>query len=209
MGIQERKRREKERRRQQIMVAARKVFLNKGIGKATMEDIAREAEISPGTIYLYFKSKDELCTSLFFAVLRYLEIRLEHMKADTCGRSVEYKLTAIQEALIDLYHFDPLAIGYMFRTGPCESMRNVSPKLLSRVEQQVQNALRKIAALFNNSFDRSIAEKISPEAVAEIMWALFSGFVIRHENRKVIGRSDDRLKSSLETAFILLARGLK
>ena len=49
MGIQERKEREKERRRQQIMVAAKRVFSEKGFNKATMEDIAHEAELSPGT----------------------------------------------------------------------------------------------------------------------------------------------------------------
>jgi AcrR family transcriptional regulator len=59
MGIHERKEREKERRRQQIMVAAKRVFSVNGFSKSTMEDIAREAELSPGTIYLYFKNKDE------------------------------------------------------------------------------------------------------------------------------------------------------
>ena len=52
MGIQERKEREKERRRQQIMVAAKRVFSDKGFNKATMEDIAQEAELSPGTAVL-------------------------------------------------------------------------------------------------------------------------------------------------------------
>jgi AcrR family transcriptional regulator len=47
MGIQERKERETERRRQQIMVAAKRVFSEKGFNKATMEDIAQEAELSP------------------------------------------------------------------------------------------------------------------------------------------------------------------
>jgi hypothetical protein len=47
MGIQERKEREKERRRQQIMVAAKRVFTDKGFSRATMEDIAQEAELSP------------------------------------------------------------------------------------------------------------------------------------------------------------------
>ena len=51
MGIQERKEREKERRRQQIMVAAKRVFSDRGFNKATMEDIAQEAELSPGTLY--------------------------------------------------------------------------------------------------------------------------------------------------------------
>lgn len=43
MGIHERKEREKERRRQQIMVAAKRVFSLSGFSKSTMEDIAREA----------------------------------------------------------------------------------------------------------------------------------------------------------------------
>ena len=65
MGIQERKEREKERRRQQIMVAAKRVFTEKGFNKATMEDIAQEAELSPGTLYLYFKNKDDILVQFF------------------------------------------------------------------------------------------------------------------------------------------------
>jgi AcrR family transcriptional regulator len=79
MGIQERKERERERRRQQIMVAAKRVFSVKGFSKATMEDIAKEAELSPGTLYLYFKNKDELYASLSLRILQYLLIRLEHV----------------------------------------------------------------------------------------------------------------------------------
>ena len=60
MGIQERKERERERRRQQIIVAAKRVFSKKGFSRATMEDIANEAELSPGTLYLYFKNKEKL-----------------------------------------------------------------------------------------------------------------------------------------------------
>jgi AcrR family transcriptional regulator len=67
MGIQERKERERGRRRQQIMIAAKRVFSFKGFNKATMEDIASEAELSPGTLYLYFKNKDELCASFTFS----------------------------------------------------------------------------------------------------------------------------------------------
>ena len=40
MGIKERKEREKERRKQQITVAAKKVFSDKGFNRATMDDIA-------------------------------------------------------------------------------------------------------------------------------------------------------------------------
>jgi AcrR family transcriptional regulator len=55
MGIQERKEREKEIRHQQIIVAARRVFSEKGFNKSTMENIAGETELSQGTLYSMFK----------------------------------------------------------------------------------------------------------------------------------------------------------
>ena len=60
MGIAERKEREKLQRREEIVMAAEKVFFNKGFDFATMDDIAEEAELSKGTLYLYFKSKEDL-----------------------------------------------------------------------------------------------------------------------------------------------------
>ncbi|MFC2136676.1 TetR/AcrR family transcriptional regulator [Bacteroidota bacterium] len=60
MGIQERKERERQQRREDIVDAAEKIFFEKGIENATMDDVANEAELSKGTLYLYFKSKAEL-----------------------------------------------------------------------------------------------------------------------------------------------------
>ena len=85
MGIQERKERERERRRQQIIVAAKRIFKDKGFGRATMEDIAKEAELSPGTLYLYFKNKEDLYASLSLRILQYLGIRIEHVDRDAGG----------------------------------------------------------------------------------------------------------------------------
>jgi len=60
MGIIERKEREKEARKNLILDAAERIFESKGIQQATMDDIAREAELAKGTIYLYYRNKDEL-----------------------------------------------------------------------------------------------------------------------------------------------------
>jgi len=60
MGIKERKEREKEYRRLSILDAAQKVFFTKGIEECTMDDIANEAELAKGTLYLYFKSKEDI-----------------------------------------------------------------------------------------------------------------------------------------------------
>ena len=60
MGITERREREKEQRRNDIINAAENVFFSKGINLATMDEVAEQAELSKGTLYLYFKSKEEL-----------------------------------------------------------------------------------------------------------------------------------------------------
>lgn len=60
MGTHERKEREKELRRDEIVKAATKVFFEKGLQNATMDEIAEAAELSKGTLYLYYKSKEDL-----------------------------------------------------------------------------------------------------------------------------------------------------
>lgn len=60
MGISERKEREKAEMRERILDAAMKMFLEEGYAKTSIRNIADAIEYSPGTIYLYFKDKDEL-----------------------------------------------------------------------------------------------------------------------------------------------------
>src|SRR2546421_12609226 len=47
-------------KRRQIIEGARSVFLTQGFDAASMSDIARKAGVSKGTLYVYFKSKEEL-----------------------------------------------------------------------------------------------------------------------------------------------------
>lgn len=64
MGVIERKVREKEEMRQRILSAAQKLFLEKGFEKTSIRNIADAIEYSPGTIYLYFKDKNDLLFAL-------------------------------------------------------------------------------------------------------------------------------------------------
>lgn len=80
MGIEERKQREKEQMRKQILDAAREIFLEKGYNQTSIRNIADKIEYSPATIYLYFKEKDEIFLELhdqafaqMFALFRPLE----------------------------------------------------------------------------------------------------------------------------------------
>lgn len=60
MGVPERKSRERNKRREDILDAAEKVFAEKGILTSTIDDIAREAELGKGTLYNYFPSKEAI-----------------------------------------------------------------------------------------------------------------------------------------------------
>jgi AcrR family transcriptional regulator len=54
----------KAQARARIVDAARTVFLRKGLGHATMEEVAREVGVSKGALYLYFRTKSELLVAI-------------------------------------------------------------------------------------------------------------------------------------------------
>ncbi|MGA3188989.1 MAG: TetR/AcrR family transcriptional regulator [Bryobacteraceae bacterium] len=74
MGVQERRAREKKELRQEILDAARAMFVHEGFENVSMRKIAEKIEYSPTTIYLYFKDKADLldciCEETFARLVR-------------------------------------------------------------------------------------------------------------------------------------------
>ncbi len=64
MTVKERRAREKEELRQEILDAARELFAKEGYENVSMRKIAEKIDYSPTTIYLYFHDKEELCRSV-------------------------------------------------------------------------------------------------------------------------------------------------
>jgi len=208
MGIRERKERERERRRQQIIVAAKRVFSDKGFSKATMEDIAKEAELSPGTLYLYFKNKDELYASLSLRILQYLIIRLEHVIGNK-ELNPEQKIEALTEAMFDVYEFDPLIIINMFHLQSSETLKNLSDDLLTEIETLSRKSLGTMASIFQEGIDEGVFIQQHPVAIADIFWALFSGVILWESSKKILDGNKDYLKDTLKVAFEIFTRGIQ
>ena len=86
MGVQERRAREKEGIREEILDAARTLFVKEGYESVSIRKIAEKIEYSPGTIYLYFQDKAEIlfeiCTQTFAKLERNLSAIFED-NADT------------------------------------------------------------------------------------------------------------------------------
>jgi AcrR family transcriptional regulator len=206
MGIKERKEREKERRRQQIMVAARRVFSDKGFSRATMEDIANEAELSAGTIYLYFKNKDELCASLTLRILQYLQMRVEHVYNEK-ELNISEKINSLKTALYDVYEFDPLILRNMFHLHSSETFKNLSSELLDEINRLSRKAIRTIGTIFKDSLKDGVFADRDATEIAYVVWAVFSGLALWEESRKTFAYDVD-LKETLSLAFDIIQMGL-
>lgn len=94
MGVAERREREREHLRSQIVEAARDLLSEQGLDGLSMRAIAERIEYSPATIYLYFKDKDELIGEVVqtgFDVLGESIVRELHRVGETAGAADQYR----------------------------------------------------------------------------------------------------------------------
>ena len=208
MGIQERKKRERERRRQQIAVVAKKIFSVKGFNKTTMEDIAREAELSAGTLYLYYKNKNELFASLSLRVLKYMNIRLEKVAKEK-HHTPEQRVMLLKSAFYDVYEFDPLIVINIFHLQSSEILKNLSPELLLQIKALSQSSIAIISSIFQEGIVQNQFIDKHPVALADIIWGIFSGIVLWEESKRIIDDKKEYLKQTFDIAFEIFIRGIK
>jgi AcrR family transcriptional regulator len=208
MGVQERKKRDRERRRQEILIAARRVFTSKGLSRATMEDIAHEAELSAGTLYLYFKNKNELVVSLSVKTLEFMTVRLEDVLA---GHDLppEEKLAQLLDIFFEMYDFDPLNLINLFHLQSSETLKNLSPPVLDEIKTLSGRALGMVSEIFQEGVRKGVFIDRHPMALADGIWGLFSGIILWEESKRMIDRDKDYMKASLKTAFEVFARGVR
>lgn len=74
--------RRKQRTRDALIAAGRRVMAEKGIDGATMNEIAETADVGAGTIYSYFESKDDLAVAVLESLMLDLAERIEAATAD-------------------------------------------------------------------------------------------------------------------------------
>jgi TetR/AcrR family transcriptional regulator, fatty acid metabolism regulator protein len=93
-------------KRERILGAAERVFAQRGFFHARVSEIAREAGVADGTIYLYFKSKDELLISLFESRMERV-VRALSAAVDRAGPRARDRLTAFLDAYAALVVENP------------------------------------------------------------------------------------------------------
>ncbi len=207
MGIQERKKREKGMRRAQILEAAKQVFSSKGYNSATMEEIADVAELSPGTLYIYFKNKEELHTFLSIDILKRISAEIELVAKESV--SSEVKLDNLRDVFIEVYEDDPMILINLFHLQAGETLKNLSEDVLEHLKQTSARALSAITSIIVEGIETGIFIDDHPVALADVIWSTFSGVVLWVDSKRLLNDQKDFVKSTLKTAFSIAKKGLK
>src|SRR5687768_4280551 len=93
-------------KRVRILSAAERVFARRGFFAARVSEIAKDAGVADGTIYLYFKSKDDLLISLFESRMRQVN---DVLRAAIAAAAPRDQLRAFIRAYLRLVHDEPAA----------------------------------------------------------------------------------------------------
>lgn len=208
MGIIERKKREKEIRRQQIQQAAKELCILKGLRSTTIEDIAERAELSPGTIYLYFKNKGDLFASLNLVGLQRLANEIEKIYKNR-SLTVEEKILKYKDAMYNNYKRDPLLQRVIFHIQLEDTLLSIDKKTLNRLNRLAQQMMTMMANTYEDGIRKGITSNGHGIAHADIIWATFAGLVLWEEAKRKINPQKDFLKTTLDRAFDIFIKGIR
>ncbi|HUP44590.1 MAG TPA: helix-turn-helix domain-containing protein [Thermoanaerobaculia bacterium] len=140
-----------EYRIQSLQDATMRVIARKGIGATTVQDIADEAGVAKGTIYLYFRDRDELVEKTFESAISRLHGRID--EALEAEGSLEQRLRESLLRAIEFFResgqFFRLYIAQRFPEGTPQQQRKQQ-----RQCDQYRTRIVKLAALFEEAMQK-------------------------------------------------------
>lgn len=189
-----------EERRSQILEAAMSVFSRLGFHEARMDDIAHEAGLSKGALYLYYKSKD----AIIGAILRYMfagEMRQFAKLRDSEGSATERILTMTRLFADDAERM-PLALPIMVEFYATAARDRSVRQFLQGAFQDYTTLMTSIIQDGMNSGEFSAA---NAGDVAIALGALYEGMLVLY----IFDRQTVHVREHTEAAVRLLLDGLR
>ncbi len=172
MGISERKEREKQQRRNDIIDSAEKLFFSKGIETTTMDEVAEEAEYSKGTLYLYFKNKDDLYGAINARGLEQLTKMFREARKK--GKNGHEQVRQIGEAYHHFFHDYHNYFNMMLTCGS----RPTEPDLENEDDKWGNLAIQEVAqAVATGIEDGTIRSDLDPLSTAITLWGQSTGIL--------------------------------
>ena len=211
MTTADRRDRERQQRQNDILDAAEAVFAAKGVRNATIDDVAERAEVSKGTIYLYFKSKEMLYMGMGLRASRILMERFTRAAAsETVGLA---KVTAIGRSYYDFCFEYPNYFKAMLYIDNFDAATHaaIQDEPMAREAHAVGQASLKVLSdcIEIGIEDGSISRDVNPAEMAVMLWAQSNGVIQMLKNSKEHFKLHGQEIGSLFDDFLVyMERGL-
>ncbi|HYL60173.1 MAG TPA: TetR/AcrR family transcriptional regulator [Candidatus Acidoferrales bacterium] len=186
MSVQERHRRERQARGQAILAAAAKVFAKHGLDGATIEMVARDAEVAVGTIYLYFASRDDLYLSLIAE--RAEQVRQRYLEIFARGLDPLAELKAVASTYLDYLNESRELFLSQHSVVYAQLQKRLKRPSEQRNFQRVMDLSHEVFGLWERTVRRAfeggvIANSMGPKKTAAVIWASMNGaFMLMGDN---------------------------
>lgn len=203
MTTKARREREKRERRQSILRAAREVFFENGFHRATVDDVAERAEVSKGTVYLYFESKETILALLLLEGLDELLEALEGAYAAGETIAAEERLRCLSRAYLQFFEDEPQYFRLMIAMDRGRFQDSVSPEAYQQVLAASQEGLGWVIKTVQQGADEGTFDCRDVRTTASILWAMLNGVLelIEHPlRREMVGvEREPFYQAALET----------
>ena len=207
MGIKERRLREKKIRQKEILEAAKELFFELGFAATSMNQIAKKVELSKGTLYLYFKNKEELYISLLIEGMDLLNEKFS--KAIIDKAAWHEKLAAIGWAYykFSLDHQQFFHINFQFHQG--EITQNISDDLYQKCRETGVTSLNFLAESIGQGMALNEIKKNDPMSIAVVLWGSLTGIILLYEGKDHRKLMPGSLKNLIKKSINISLKGLK
>lgn len=206
--LQQRKTSEKEKRRKEIMEAARIVLLKCGYKKTTVIEIASVAKVSPGTLYLYFKSKDDLYAALSINTLKNMKKQIKKITQNE-SLSTEERILGLKKTLLTLYDYDERELLNLLYFQSSETLNRFSKEVVMQIKDIFDQFSCTIASTIRDEIKQETLCKENPMIVADIIWGIFFGIIFRFKSKSQLDFRKGFPKETLELAFKIFYQGIR
>lgn len=183
MDAASRRQREKLERRYQIMDAAERVFLQTGVEHATMDHIARAANVSKGSLYLCFKDRDDLYLSIAQRAIDDLIEREEEVQEQMVGASgydwFEAGLRCYVRYALEYQNRFRVAMSWLFAEEPIDDSCAAYTDYQLGVSRAFQFG---IEALELGKLDGSVRPELETSQTVFSMWGGLVGLLLMLSN---------------------------
>ena len=209
MTTAQRRARERARRQQEILEAAKAVFFEKGIHRATVDDVAAQAEISKGTVYLYFQSKESILAHLLLAGLSILLSQLEAAYAPQEPLSAEKHLRQLVEAYWRFSHTYPDYFRLLMALDRGRFRERVAAEMYQQILTESTRGLELAAKAIRQGVEEGVFTADDPLLAAGVLWGALNGALTVMANPVRQEMIPVEPKAVFDATFELFLRGLQ